>query len=158
LLGSDAGDGTTPESENSQDSNLWRLLQKILPFNTDINATDNSDLTPLHYLLFFNGDMSDTFTLLLRRGADPWKRSHIGAMPIQVASGSCALAALTALPPDPIRDIGNLRRVLETVNGFQASDSAVVKQRLTERQQRFKEIERLSREECSRRAGLHARS
>lgn len=144
FLGSDAHDGTTPKSEALQDRNLWRLLQKILPFVTDINATEDSDLTPLHHVLLFNGDMSDTFTLLLRRGADPLKRSHIGAMPIQVArqaGPNCALATILALAPDPRRDMAKLRQVLETLDGFKASDEMVVKQRLIERRLRFKEIE-----------------
>jgi hypothetical protein len=102
--------------------------------------------------------MTETFTLLLRRGADPCRRSRIGAMPIQVATGSCAFAALNALVRDPGRDIDNLRRLLNTVNEFKASDKAIVMQRLTERQQLFKEIERVAREECSQRAGLHSRS
>ena len=82
-------------------------------------------------------------------------------MPIQVArqaGRNCALATILALAPDPTRDIDKLRQVLETVNGFKVSDEAVVKQRLIERRDLFKEIESRLREECSRRAGLRTRS
>lgn len=145
-------DGLAPQS-----SQRLLLLQRhpqpdLEEHNTQtvlISVTDDSDLTPLHHLLLFNGDMFDTFTLLLRRGADPWKRSHIGAMPIQVArqaGPNCALATILALAPDPRRDIAKLRQVLETFDGFKASDEMVVKQRLIERRHRFKEIESRLRE------------
>jgi hypothetical protein len=160
LLGSNAEDGTTNKSEAKQDSHLQHILRKTLPYINDINAPDDSDLTPLHHLFFFNGDMPTTLTLLLRHGADPWRQSRIGAMPIQLAkqAGQGSIMALfLAVAPDPASPtfgVAQYERVVKALTEFDASDHALVGRKLGDRKDRLRGIETVLRGQCSDKAGL----
>ena len=136
---------------------LQLLLRKILTFITDINSTDDSDLTPLHHLLL-NADMPKTFTLLLRHGADPLKQSRIGAMPIHlmVHAGrrDCILAARSFLVLEHTRDEEELQQVLETIGNFNASDASVINRRVDGINRSLRATKSRLREEHSQRAGL----
>ena len=94
-------DGTTHKSKSSQDRNAWRILHKLLRYTDDLNATDHWGMTPLHCLVMWNSDMSDTTQLILSRGADPRKRAINGATALHIAFVFSKLAALFLIMHDP---------------------------------------------------------
>jgi ankyrin repeat protein len=96
------------------------LSAKILKYIDNINIQDEWDLTPMHYLVLFNEDMPETFTLLRRRGADPLRRSsHIGATPFQLLmrrgrAASC-MALLASADSDPTMSVAFMGQAMAGV-------------------------------------------
>ncbi|KAH6873479.1 ankyrin repeat-containing domain protein [Thelonectria olida] len=119
LQGSDPEPGTVSKPTSSQDRNMERILSaKVLKYVDDMNAPDEWDLTPLHYLVLFNDDMLDTITLLFRRGADLLRQSsHIGANPLQLLTrrniGELGIALLVSGELDPVMRDEFMKRATE---------------------------------------------
>ncbi|KAI1849825.1 hypothetical protein JX266_004774 [Neoarthrinium moseri] len=116
LLGSNHQDGSTNKPVSSQDENMQRLLYKLLPHYTAspsrilsslskshrpfipvLNDPDLHGLTPLHHLLVFGADFPETLKVLLRRGANSWKQTTFGIMPIQIPARNGAIMMSLAM-------------------------------------------------------------
>jgi len=65
------------------------IIQVLLDWKLDINATCGHDRTPLHLVLIYWGPQRlGTIQLLLENGADPNARTSDGATPLHLASSS----------------------------------------------------------------------
>lgn len=91
------------------------LSAKILKYVDDVNASDDWDLRPMHYLVLFHNDLPETLIYLHRRGFNLLKRSPcIRATPfqllLQTGERNSYLALLMSANPDPVKSILSMKR------------------------------------------------